>query len=113
MNVRAGGGGNPLVCVPSAEDMFGEWFDNRSASRVMNHRQRIGKSFRMIDRSVSRVMNYRHRSKVRMIAFFENVKFHREKRQIRRPFSETDFGDRFRRRFLAIFSPTDRQILMV
>ena len=83
MNVRAGGGGNPLVCVPSAEDMFGEWFDNRSASRVMN---------------------YRHRSKVRMIAFFENVKFHREKRQIRRLFSETDFGDVFS----AICSPTNR-----
>ena len=48
-----------------------------------------------------------------MIAFFENVKFHREKRQIRRPFSETDFGDRFWRRFLAIFLPKNRQFLMV
>ena len=80
---------------------------------MLNHRQRIDKSSRMRDRSASRVMNNRDRSKGRMIAFFENVKFHREKRQIRRPFSETDFGDRFWRRFLAIFSPKNRQFLMV
>ena len=81
MNVRAGGGGNPLVCVPSAEDMFGEWFDNRSASRVINHRQRIAKRSRTRDRSASRVMNNRDRSEGRMIAFFENAEFHSEKRR--------------------------------
>ena len=67
MDVRAGGGGNPLACVPSAEDMFGEWFGNRSANRVINRRQRIGESLRMRDRSVGRAMNHRRRSKVRMI----------------------------------------------
>ena len=39
-NVRAAGGrhgsGAPLVCVPSAEDLFEGWFyDNRSASKVI------------------------------------------------------------------------------
>ena len=66
------------------EDLLGGWFyDNRSASRVINHRQRIDKSWRMRDRSASRVMNHRDRSKVGMIKFSENDKFHREKRQIR------------------------------
>ena len=56
MNVRAGGG-TPLICVPSAEDLFGGWFyDNRSASRVINHRQRIDKRSQTRDRSESRVM---------------------------------------------------------
>ena len=57
-SVRAGGGGAPpLICAPSAEDVFGGWlYDNRSASRVINHRQWINKMSRMRDRSESRVM---------------------------------------------------------
>ena len=61
-------------------------------AKEINHRQRIGKSFRRRDRSVSRAMKHRRRSKVRRIAFFENMKFHREKRQIRQPILEAFFG---------------------
>ena len=46
------------IRAPSAENIFEGWFyDNRSASRVINHRQRIDESSRMRDRSASRVMN--------------------------------------------------------
>ena len=61
--------------MPSAEDtIFGEWFANRSASRVINRRQHIDKISRMKDRSASRVMNNRDLSKGRIIVFFDKIK---------------------------------------
>ena len=61
--------------------MFGGRLVNRGASGAINYQQRIDKSSRKRDRIASRVMNNRDRSKGRMVTFFENVKFHREKRQ--------------------------------
>ena len=68
--------------------MFGEWFDNRGTSRVINRRPRIGESSRMRDRSVSRAMNTRGRSKGSKLSFFENIKLHREKHQFLRFFAK-------------------------
>jgi len=49
--IRAGGGcAPPLICVPSADDKFGDWCAHRSASRGINRRQRIDESSRMRDR---------------------------------------------------------------
>ena len=57
MNVRAAGGRHPPICVPSKEDLYGgPFYNNRSASRVINRRQRIDEKLKPRDRSESRVI---------------------------------------------------------
>ena len=58
MNVRAGGGGSApfLICVPSAEHLFGGWFYATGVQVVINHLRWIDEKSKPRDWSESRVI---------------------------------------------------------